>query len=67
MFSLILTTPLPSTLKVNTFSDITKKAINNRISRAKLISSPKTIFYRKIKNIKQTLINKWFLNFIVDE
>ena len=69
MFSLILTiiitsvplitknpliiTPVPSALKVNTPSDIKKKAIiNNLISCAKLISSSKTIFYKEVKNIK---------------
>ena len=45
--------PVPSTLKVNAPSDIKKKAIiNNLISRAKLISSYKTIFYKEVENIK---------------
>ena len=45
-----------------------KKAINNnRISRAKLISDSKTIFYKEIKTIKQTLINNGFPNYIADE
>ena len=57
-------THVPSTLNVNTPSDI-KRNINNLLSRAKLISSPKTIFYKEIKN--QTLINNAFPNYIVDE
>ena len=40
-----------------------KAIINNLISRAKLISSFKTIFHKEIKNIKQTLINNGFPNF----
>ena len=43
-----------------------KEIINNLISRAKLISS-KTIFYKEIKNIKQTLISKGFPDYIVHE
>ena len=41
---------------------ILKKAIINN-----LISSSKTIFYKEIKNIKQTLINNGSPNYIVDE
>ena len=41
-----------------------KVVINNSISHAKLISSSKTIFYKEIKNIKQTLINNGFPNFV---
>ena len=83
MFSLILTTiitslppptknplvitPVPSTLKVNAPSDIKKAIIRNLISRAKLISSSKTIFYKEVKNIKQALIDNGFPNYIVDE
>ena len=37
------------------------------ISRAKLISSSKTIFYKEVENIKQALINNGFPNYIVDE
>ena len=44
-----------------------KAIINNLISRAKLISSSKTIFYKEIENIKQALINNGFPNYIVDE
>ena len=44
-----------------------KTIIHNLISRAKLISSSKTIFHKVVKNIKQTLINNGFPNFIVDE
>ena len=36
------------------------------ISRAKLLSSPRTIFLNELKNIKQTLINNGFPNYIVD-
>ena len=64
---LIITT-VPSTLKVKAPSDIKKKAIiNNLISRAKLISSSKTIFYKEVENIKQALINNGFPNYIVHE
>ena len=41
--------------------------INNLISRAKLNSSSKTIFYKEIENIKEALINNGFPNSIVDE
>ena len=41
--------------------------IHNLISRAKLISSSKTIFYKEVENIKQALINNGFPNYIVDE
>ena len=41
--------------------------IDNLISRAKLISSSKTIFCKEIENIKQALINNGFPNYIVDE
>ena len=44
-----------------------KAIINNLISRAKLISSSKTIFYKEVENIKQALINNGFPNYIVDE
>ena len=83
MFSLILTiiitslplltknplviTLVPSTLKVNAPSDIKKTIIDNLISRAKLISSSKTIFYKEIENIKQALIYNGFPNNFVDE
>ena len=43
-----------------------KAKINNLISRAKLISSSKTIFYKEVENIKQALINNEFPNYIVD-
>ena len=46
---------------------IWKAFINNLISRAKQIFFTKTIFYKETKNIKQTLINNWFPNYIVDE
>ena len=45
---------------------IYKTIINNLISRAKLISSTKTISY-KVENMKQALIDKVFPNYIVDE
>ena len=83
MFSLILTTiitslppltknplvitPVLSTLKVNAPSDIKKAIIRNLMSRAKLISSSKTIFYKEVENIKQALIDNGFPNYIVDE
>ena len=63
----LVTTPVPSTLKVNAPSDIKKAIIHNLISRAKLISSSKTIFYKEVDNIKQALINNGFPNYIVDE
>ena len=44
-----------------------KAIIKNLISHAKLISTTKTIFCKKIKNIKQTLINNGFPNYIVDK
>ena len=45
----LVITPVPLTLKVNAPSDIKKKAIiNNLISRAKLTSSSKTIFYKEV-------------------
>ena len=37
------------------------------IFRAKLISYSKIIIYKELKNIKKTLINNGFLNYIVDE
>ena len=47
---------------------ILKKAIiNNLISGAKLIFSFKTIFHKKLENIKQTIINNGFPNYIFDE
>ena len=63
----LVITPVPSTLKVNAPSDIKKAIIHNLISRAKLISSSKTIFYKEVENIKQALINNGFSNYIVDE
>ena len=63
----LVITPVPSTLKVNAPSDIKKAIIHNLISRAKLISSSKTIFYKEVENIKQALINNGFPNYIVDE
>ena len=44
-----------------------KAIIRNVISRAKLISSSKTIFYKEVKNKKQALIDNGFPNYIVDE
>ena len=52
---------------MNAPSDIKKAIIHNLISRAKLISSSKTIFYKEVENIKQALINNGFPNYIVDE
>ena len=63
----LVITPVPWTLKVNAPSDIKKAIIHNLISRAKLISSSKTIFYKEVENIKQALINNGFPNYIVDE
>ena len=40
--------------------------IKTLISRAKLLSSSWTIFLNELKNIKQTLINNGFPNYIVD-
>ena len=54
MFSLILTIIITS-------------IVDNLISRAKLISSSKTIFHKEVENIKQALINDGFPNYIVDE
>ena len=50
--NLLVITPVPSTLKVNAPSDIKKAIIRNVISRAKLISSSKTIFYKDVKKHK---------------
>ena len=44
-----------------------KASIDNLTYRAKLISSSKTIFYKELKNIKLTLINNCFPNYIEDE
>ena len=63
----LIITPIPSTLNVNSPSDIKKAIINNLISHAKLIPSSKTIFYKEIENIKQAHINNGFPNNIVDE
>ena len=41
--------------------------IKNLIHRAFYISSSKTIFYKELTNIKQTLINNNFLNKLVDQ
>ena len=43
-----------------------KTIIKTLISRAKLLSSSRTIFLDELKNIKQTLINNGFPNYIVD-
>ena len=40
--------------------------IKTLISRAKLLSSSRTIFLNELKNIKQTLINNGFPNYIAD-
>ena len=42
-----------------------KAIIHNLISRAKLISSSKTIFYKEVENIKQALINNGFLTILL--
>ena len=52
---------------MNAPSDIKKAIINNLISRFKLISFSKTISYKEVENIKQTLANNGFPNYIVDE
>ena len=44
-----------------------KAIINNLISRAKLISSSKTIFYKEVENVKQALINNRFPIYTVEE
>ena len=44
-----------------------KAIINNLISRARVISSSKTIFYIEVENLKQALINYGFPHYIVDE
>ena len=83
MFSLILTTiitSLPPLIKKNSSNNsfslnfksecpfrYKKAIIRNLISRAKLISSSKTIFYKEVENIKQALINNGFPNYIVNE
>ena len=41
--------------------------INNLISRAKLISCTKIIFYKKLLKIKQSFINNKFPNYIADK
>ena len=56
-----------TTLKANAPSDMKKAIVNNLISRAKLITSSRTIFYKEMENIKQALINNGFPNYIVDE
>ena len=43
-----------------------KRTIIKLISRAKLLSSSQTIFLKELKNIKQTLMNNGFPNYIVD-
>ena len=63
----LVITPVPSILKVNAPSDIKKPIIHNLISRAKLVSSSKTIFYKEVENIKQAFINNGFPNYIVNE
>ena len=64
----LIITPEPSTLIVNSPFDIKKKtSINNMISRAKLISSSKTIFHKESENIKIALISNGFPNYIADE
>ena len=52
---------------MNASSNIKKTIINNLISCANLISSAKIIFYKELKNVKQTFINEEFPNYIVDE
>ena len=44
-----------------------KAIIDNLISRDKLISYSKTIFYKEVENIKQAPINNGFPNYIVHE
>ena len=61
-----LITVVLATLKVNAPSYI-KAIIYNLISCTRLISSSKTMFYKELKNIKQTLINNGFPNYIVNE
>ena len=63
----LIITPVPSTFRVNALSDIKKTINNNLMSRAKRISSSKTIFYKEVENIKQALNNNGFPNYIVDE
>ena len=41
--------------------------VHSLMSRAKLISSSKAVFYKEVENIKQALINNGFPNYIVDE
>ena len=41
--------------------------IKNLIHRAFYISSSKTIFYKELTNIKQTLVNKNFSNKLIDQ
>ena len=65
--TLLILIPAPSISKVNAPSVIKKKTIlKTFISRAKLQSSSRTIFLNELKNIKQTLINNGFPNYIVD-
>ena len=52
---------------LNAPSDSRTAIIHNLISRAKLISSPNTTFYKEVQYIKQALINNGFPNYIVDE
>ena len=64
----LLTKPANNNSYTLNFNFRYKKAIiNNLISFVKLISSTKTIFYKEIKNIKQTPINNRFPKYIVDE
>ena len=62
-----ITTLAPSSLKVNTPSDIKKAIINKLIYPAKLISASQIIFYNQLKNIKKSLISYGFPGYNVDE
>ena len=57
----------PYTLNFKIECPFRYKKSNYLISRAKLISPSKTIFYKEVENVKQALINNGFPNSIADE
>ena len=56
----------PPISKVNNPSAYKRSIIKTLISRAKLLSSSRTLFLNELKNIKQTLMNNGFPNYIAD-
>ena len=53
-------------LHINATSFIKRTTIKTLIFWVKLLSPSRTIFLNELKNIKQTLINNGFSNYIVD-